>query len=140
MYLIDTNVISELRKKGRANPGVTDFFRRVAAADEPLYLSVITLGELRRGVERIRRRGDTVQAALLEQWLERVLQEYSNHILDFDADAAQIWGKLTALDPEHDIDKQIAAAALLYGLTVVTRNVTDFAGTGAKLLDPFEQG
>ena len=137
MYLIDTNVISEARKKSRANPGVIDFFNRVAAAGDPVYLSVITVGELRRGVELIRLRGDTEQARLLEDWLSAVLEQYADKVLAFDADAAQVWGRLRVPNPEHALDKQIAATALLHDLTVVTRNAADFAGTGAKVLNPF---
>lgn len=137
MYLIDTNVISEARKKERTNPGVIAFFRKVIASDEPLYLSAITVGELRRGIELIRRRGDAPQAALLEGWLGEILDEYRNNILDLDADAAQLWGRLRVPDPTHPLDKQIAAIALVHDLIVVTRNTADFAGTGAKLQNPF---
>lgn len=137
MYLIDTNVISEARKKSRANPGVIDFFRRVASAGDPVYLSAITIGELRRGVELIRLRGDAEQARLLEDWLSAVLDHYADKVLDFDADAAQVWGRLRAPNHEHALDKQIAAIALVHDLTVITRNSADFAGTGVKVLNPF---
>lgn len=137
MYLIDTNVISEARKKAKANPGVIDFFGRVAVAGEAVYLSVVAVGELRRGIELIRHRGDTEQAMLLEAWLTVVLLEFGGNILAFDADAAQVWGRLRVPNPEHEIDKQIAATALVNDLTLVTRNTADFEGTGAKLLNPF---
>ena len=137
VYLIDTNVISEARKKGRANPGVTGFLREGAARGQPLYLSAISVGELRRGVELIRRRGDLPQADLLDTWLGEVLDDYRNHILAFDADAAQVWGRLRVPHPERELDKQIAAIALVNSLTVVTRNTADFAGTGVSLLNPF---
>ena len=137
MYLIDTNVISEARKKSRANPGVIDFFRRVASAGDPVYRSAITIGELRRGVELIRLRGDAEQARLLEDWLSAVLDHYADKVLDFDADAAQVWGRLRAPNHEHALDKQIAAIALVHDLTVITRNSADFAGTGVKVLNPF---
>ncbi|EXJ14390.1 type II toxin-antitoxin system VapC family toxin [Imhoffiella purpurea] len=136
MYLVDTNVISEARKGPRANVGVLDFLSEASPGD--LYLSVQTIGELRRGVERIRNRGDAPQARLLEDWLDRVLTEYADRILDFDADCAQVWGKLMAPHPQHPIDKQIAAVALIHDLVVVTRNTSDFAGTGVALLDPFQ--
>ncbi len=137
MYLIDTNVISEARKKSRANPGVIDFFHRVASAGEPVYLSVITIGELRRGVELIRLRGDAEQAGLLKNWLSAVLEQYADKVLALDADAAQVWGRLRVPNPEHALDKQIAATALVHDLTVVTRNAADFAGTGVKIMNPF---
>lgn len=137
MYLIDTNVVSEARKKAKAHAGVTRFLRNLAAKGEPSYLSTISVGELRRGVELIRHRGDLAQAALLDAWLQAVVNEYRNHILPFDADAAQVWGRLRVPHPEHELDKQIAAIALVNGLTVVTRNTADFAGTGVTLLNPF---
>lgn len=137
MYLIDTNVISEARKKSRANPGVVAFFNRVASAGDPIYLTAVTVGELRRGVELIRLRGDAEQAGLLEEWLSTVLDQYADKVLAFDADAAQVWGRLQVPDPEHALDKQIAATALVHDLTVVTRNSADFAGTGVKVMNPF---
>jgi toxin FitB len=137
VYLIDTNVISEARKKNKANRGVAAFFRSTAAQGETLYLSTVSLGELRRGVELIRYRGDKRQAALLEAWLQAVVDEYQDHILALDADAAQVWGRLRVPHPEHVLDKQIAAIALVNGLTVVTRNTEDFGGTGVSLLNPF---
>lgn len=137
MYLIDTNVISEARKQSRADPGVTAFFQRVAKDHCPVYLSVVIVGELRRGVDLIRHRGDLPQARLLEDWLADVLAHYAHQILPFDVDAAQIWGRLRVPHPAHELDKQIAATALLHDLTVVTRNVADFDGTGVKLLNPF---
>jgi toxin FitB len=137
-YLIDTNVISELRKKSKANPGVLKFFQQAAEQATPIYLSVIAIGELRRGVELIRHRGDRSQADLLENWLQTVLEDYADHILDFTALDAQVWGKLRVPHPQNALDKQIAATALTCGLTLVTQNASDFAGTGVPLLDPFE--
>ena len=137
-YLIDTNVISELRKKSKANPSVLKFFQQTAEQAAPLYFSVITIGELRRGVELIRHRGDQHQADLLETWLQTVLEDYADHILDFTSLEAQIWGKLRVPYPQNALDKQIAATALTCGLTLVTRNVSDFTGTGVPLINPFE--
>ncbi|KGF72114.1 recombinase [Neosynechococcus sphagnicola sy1] len=137
-YLIDTNIISELRKKSKANPGVLQFFQQTAEQAAPLYLSVITIGELRRGVELIRHRGDQQQADLLENWLQTVLEDYADHILDFTVVEAQVWGKLRVPHPQNALDKQIAATALTCGLTLITRNVNDFAGTGVPTIDPFE--
>lgn len=137
MYLIDTNVISEARKKAKANPGVIEFFNHVASTGEAVYLSVVTVGELRRGIELIRLRGDAEQATLLEDWLTIVLDEYADNVLAFDADAAQIWGRLRVPNPEHALDKQIAATALVHDLTVVTRNTADFEGPGVRVMNPF---
>ena len=92
MFLIDTNVISEARKGRRADAGVQDFWAAAAQDNTPLFLAAVTIGELRRGVELIRHRGDQPQAQLLEQWLAEVLQTYGDRVLDLDGDAAQIWG------------------------------------------------
>jgi len=138
MYLIDTNVVSEVRKKKKANPGVRAFFKKAVANDMPLFLSVVTVGELRRGVELVRYRGDLRQALQLEQWLDALLDEYQDYILGMNHDIAQLWGKLRVPHPENAIDKQIAATALIYDLTVVTRNQKDFVKTGVRVLNPFK--
>jgi toxin FitB len=135
VYLIDTNVISEARKGPKANRGVTAFFKQ--AVDQREALSVVCVGELRRGVELIRYRGDVRQAKVLETWLTGLLEQYRKNVLEFDTHAAQVWGRLRVPHPEHEIDKQIAAIALVNSLTVVTRNTVDFAGTGVNLLNPF---
>ena len=137
MYLIDTNVISELRKGRRTHSGVRQFFKQLQERSSPVYLSVVTLGELRRGVDLIRHRGDAFQAQQLEDWLCRISQEYADFLLPFDREVAQVWGRLRVPNPHNALDKQIAATALVYDLTVVTRNVRDFQSTGVKLLNPF---
>jgi hypothetical protein len=137
MYLIDTNVISEARKRAKANRGVVAFFETVAASGAPVFLSAISVGELHRGVELIRRRGDADQAHRPEAWLATVVDSFGDRILAFDADAAQVWGHLRVPDPDHALDKQIAAIALVNDLTIVTRNVADFEGSGVKLANPF---
>ncbi len=137
MYLIDTNVISELRKGNRANPGVRAFFAELAS--EYVYFAVQTVGEIRRGLELIRNRGDREQAERLEAWLDELVAVYSDRILGFDLDCAQVWGRLMSPHPQHAIDKQIAAIALIYDLTVVTRNTGDFCMTGVRILNPFTQ-
>ncbi|WP_246792299.1 type II toxin-antitoxin system VapC family toxin [Burkholderia perseverans] len=138
MYLVDTNVISEIRKRDRADTGVMAFFRKAVQDDIDLYLSVVTIGELRRGVEIIRYRGDEAQATRLENWLVGVVQEFGRNILAVDVEVGQLWGHLRVPHPEHALDKLIAATALIHDLTVVTRNVDDFTGTGARVLNPFE--
>ena len=140
VYLIDTNVISEARKAQRANPGVQAFLAQVVSRNDALYIAAVSIGELRRGVELIRQRGDAPQAQLLEAWLGDIVAEFSDRILALDADAAQIWGRLRVPDPRHELDKQIAAIAWLNQLTVVTRNTADFSGTGVALLNPFHPG
>lgn len=137
MYLVDTNVISEARKGSRANKGVQAFFKQVIEDEAQIFISVVTVGELRRGVELIRHRGDVRQANKLEKWLEELLVEYKDSVLDINQDIAQLWGQLRVPHPENALDKQIAATALIYDLTVVTRNHKDFAKTGVPLLNPF---
>ncbi|MFN7631736.1 MAG: type II toxin-antitoxin system VapC family toxin [Cyanobacteriota bacterium] len=137
MYLIDTNVISEARKGQCSNPGVRRFFQVVMADDVPLFLSVISLGELRRGIDLIRHRGDLSQAQQLEDWFSLLLSDYGDRVLPFDSDAAQIWGRLRVPHPENAIDKQIAAIALLHDLTLVTRNTAVVSATGVRMLNPF---
>ena len=139
MYLIDTNIISEIRKRNRANTGVRNFFKQVIQDNVPVYVSVVTIGELRRGIELIRHRGDTKQANRLEQWLLSVLEDYQNNILDLDKETAQLWGKLRVPHHENALDKQIAATALIHGLTVVSRNREHFTRTGVKVLNPFKK-
>jgi toxin FitB len=138
MYLIDTNVISEARKRANANPGVRRFFHNAQTNEESLYISVITVGEIRRGIELIRHRGDSRQARRLEIWLASILLEYEEHILDFSHDEAQVWGRLRVPHPENAIDKQIAATALTHDLTLVTRNTDHFERLGIQLLNPFD--
>jgi len=137
MYLIDTNIVSELRRNEAANPGVRRFFIDAAQQQIPLFLSAITVGELRRGVELIRHRGDHIQADRLERWLDALLADFADFILPFDEVAAQLWGKLRVPHSENALDKQIAATALVHGLIVVTRNEKDFISTGVQVINPF---
>jgi len=137
MYLVDTDVISEIRKGEKANEGVRSFFESAARQGLDLYLSVVTIGELRQGVERIRHRGDGVQADLLERWLRQVSRAYADAILPIDEETAHVWGRLRVPNPENPLDKQIAATALIHDLTVLTRNTEHFAPTGVRLKNPF---
>lgn len=137
MYLIDTDVISEARKGGRSNPGVRAFLEKSRQDGFDLYLSVVTIGELRQGVERIRHRGDKSQASQLEHWLHRITKEYAARILPIDEETAQLWGRLRVPNPENPLDKQIAATALINDLVVVSRNIAHFLPTGVRVINPF---
>ena len=137
MYLIDTDVISEARKGEKANAGVQAFFHSARRDNTPLFLSAITIGELRQGVEIIRHRGDRSQATRLERWLDRVTNDYTDAILPFDEETAHIWGRLRVPHPENPLDKQIAATALIYDLSVVSRNRAHYEATGVRLVNPF---
>ena len=139
MFLIDTNVISEIRKGKRTNRGVRAFFTQAEVDASPLYLSVVTVAELRRGVDLIRHRGDHPQASALEAWMATILSGYASNILPVDIETAQMWGHLRVPDPAHALDHLIAATALINDLTVVTRNVADFAPAGVRVLDPWQQ-
>jgi len=137
VYLVDTDVISEIRKGKKANAGVRAFFERASREEVDLYLSVVSIGELRQGVERIRHRGDGEQARLLERWLKQVSRAYADAILPIDEETAHVWGRLRVPNPENPLDKQIAATALIHDLTVVTRNTEHFTPTGVRLKNPF---
>ncbi len=130
-YLLDTNVISELRKGVRANSGVRAWF--AMCADGELCTSVLVLGELRRGIENLRRR-DPSAAAALEHWLARVHESFADRVLDVDAAVADRWGALSVPNPVPAVDGLLAATALEHGLVLVTRNVRDVWRTGAEVL------
>ena len=134
-YLIDTNVISELRKGQRCDPNVVQWFASVA--DVEIYLSVLVIGELRRGIECIRRR-DPTAAAALETWLKRVVKSFDNRLLAVDEEIAEEWGRMNASSPLSTIDSLLAATAKVHGLTLVTRNVKDIVNAGVSYLNPFE--
>jgi toxin FitB len=137
VYLVDTDVISEARKGARGNAGVRAFLSRASDEGAELYLSAVTIGELRQGIERIRHRGDQAQAQRLERWLLVVTSAYADRILPLDEETAHVWGRLRVPNPENPIDKQIAATALIHDLEVITRNVAHFAVTGVRMRNPF---
>lgn len=137
MYLLDTNVASELRKahQGKADPGVVAWARGVIGEDQ--YLSVITVWELELGVQR-RERRDPAQGVVLRTWLEQqVLPGFAGRILHVEIDTARRCAGLQVPDPRLDRDTMLAATALVHGLTVVTRNVRNFQGTGVALHNPW---
>ena len=134
-YLLDTNVVSELRKRERCDPDVSAWYSTTAGAEK--FLSVLTIGEIRRGIEGIRRR-DTSSARALNVWLAKLLAEYSARILMVNQPIADEWGRLNVPDPLPVIDGLLAATAMVHGLTLVTRNVDDVKRTGVPCLNPFE--
>jgi predicted nucleic acid-binding protein len=133
-YLLDTNVISELRKGERADPNVRTWFSELA--DEEIFLSVLTIGEVRRGVENVRRR-DPGAAVALDSWLARLGGAHRDRILPVDRAIAEEWGRLNVPDPLPVVDGLLAATAKVIGLTFATRNVADVEGSGVALLNPF---
>jgi predicted nucleic acid-binding protein len=133
-FLVDTNVISEARKPN-GHPSVRAWFGSVRGID--LYLSVLVIGEIRQGIERLRRR-DASQADVYEVWLARLRRDYADRILPITGEVAEEWGRINVPDPVPVIDGLLAATAKVHGLTLVTRNTSDIARTGVRLLNPFE--
>ncbi|WP_444459879.1 type II toxin-antitoxin system VapC family toxin [Rhodobacter capsulatus] len=133
MYILDTNVISAVRRPDRA-PKVAAWLR--GKAEQDLFLSVITLGEIERGI-RLQHPRDPDFARELRVWLDRTVLMFSDRLLPFEAEDARIWGQLSAAIGHNGADLMIAASALRHGATVVTGNVSDFAPTGAMLENPF---
>jgi predicted nucleic acid-binding protein len=131
---VDTNVISELRKGRRCDPGVAEWFARLSA--EEIYLSVLTVGEIRKGIENIRRR-DLPAAEVLETWLEDLMDTYSDRCLPVDQAVAEQWGRFNVPAPLPVLDSLLAATAKVHGLTLVTRNLKDVERTGVDCLNPF---
>lgn len=139
MYLLDTNVISEMRKGAKGNTGVLKFMTGVIAKGQRTYIAAPTLGEIRYGIERLRYRRDATQAARIENWLGALLAAGPGRVLSFDESCAQTWGRLLVPDRSSLIDKQIAAIALVHELIVVTRNVRDFQAHGLTVINPFTE-
>lgn len=133
-YLLDTNVVSEVRRRTGAQQ-VTAWLSSVPA--EELFLSVLVLGEIRRGIERLRGR-DPAQAAVFERWIDELRRRFSDRIVAVDAAVAEEWGRINAAAPVPVEDGLMAATANVHGMVFVTRNVADVARTGVRLLDPWE--
>ena len=135
MFLIDTVTLSELRRRER-DAKVVKWFERQRAAD--LFLSVISIGEIERGIAR-QRAIDPAFASALADWLDRVLTLYGERVVPFDLRSARRWGALSAVLGNDSADLMIAATALEHGLTVVTRNVSHFEPSGVAVIDPFSR-
>jgi predicted nucleic acid-binding protein len=133
-YLVDTNVVSELRKGGRCDPGVAAWFVKISS--EEIYLSVLTVGEIRKGIENIRRR-DQLAAEALEAWLQDLVDAYSDRCLPVDQAIAEEWGRLNVPSPLPVLDSLLAATAKVHGMTLVTRNLKDVERTGIDCMNPF---
>jgi predicted nucleic acid-binding protein len=134
MYLLDTNVLSEVRKGARCDRNVAAWYSSVRGGD--LYLSVLVTGEIRKGIELLRAR-DPAQAAALQNWLNTVDVGFADRILPVNRQVADEWGHLSAIRTIQVVDGLLAATAKVHGMTVATRNESDFAGLGAELLNPF---
>lgn len=133
-FLLDTNVISEIRKSS-PNPNVRAWYRQQATAEA--YVSTLALGEIRQGIERVRPR-DTKQAEALDRWLDGLLTAYRDRILPVTTEVAQAWGRLNASNkPLPIIDGLMVATAVVHRLTFVTRNIADVARTGVPVINPF---
>lgn len=134
-YLLDTNVVSELRKGARCDERVRAW--AASARGERHCISVLTLGEIRKGIERLRR-NDPERCAVFEEWLAKLSEDYDTDVIAITDNIADHWGRLEAERPLPVIDGLLAATARELGLTVATRNAKDFAGTGVKVVNPFE--
>ncbi|MBI3525930.1 MAG: type II toxin-antitoxin system VapC family toxin [Betaproteobacteria bacterium] len=135
MFLLDTVIVSELRKK-RPNAGVTRWVSK--QQDDQLYLSVVTLGEIERGIEK-RRSADAEFAHTLAAWLESLIRLYADRIIPVTSNVARRWGCLSAQLGHEGADLLIAATALTFGLTVITRNASDFEPAGVNVINPFSR-
>jgi predicted nucleic acid-binding protein len=134
-YLLDTNVLSELRRGRRGDQRVRAWAETVSG--ERHFVSVLSLGEIRKGIERLRCKSPQ-QCEAFEQWLERLSVDYAEDILEVNDAVADRWGRLEAGRTRPVIDGLLAATALESDLTIATRNTKDFAGTGVKLVNPFD--
>jgi predicted nucleic acid-binding protein len=133
-FLLDTNIISEIRKRDRADANVARWVARTSAKE--IGTSVIVLAEIRRGIE-LKRRSDSDQAAALDRWFAQMRSRLEDRVLPVDESIAEAWARLSVPDPLPLIDGLLAATAKVHGLTLVTRNVADISRTGVSLLNPF---
>lgn len=135
-YLLDTNVISELRKAKRCDENVRCWFEKVDQAQ--LFTSVLVIGEIRRGIENIRRR-DAQSAFHLERWLQNIENNFQERIIPIDKQIAETWGYLNVIRPLPVIDGLLAATAKTYDFILVTRNIKDIENIGVQWINPFKK-
>jgi hypothetical protein len=133
-FLVDTNVISEIRKRERADPNVIRWVNQTPASD--IGTSVLVLAEIRRGIE-LKRRSDPLQAKSLDRWFSQMRTRLAERVLPIDETVAETWAFLGIPNPLPLVDSLLAATAKVHGLTLVTRNIADIESTGVALLDPF---
>jgi predicted nucleic acid-binding protein len=133
-FLLDTNVISEVRKGARADRSVLDWFK--ANGESGLYLSSIVIGEIRKGIESLRRR-DPDGAGMLDDWLSEITLRFEDRIIPVDQAVAEEWGRISSFESPPVLDGLIAATAKARGLTLVTRNTADFERSGVRCVNPF---
>ena len=133
-FLIDTNIISEVRKGDRCDANVAAWYASIDDAD--LYLSVLVLGEIRKGIELARPR-DPEKAEALEAWLTEVNAAFGDRVFPIDRAVTDEWGRMNALRPLPVIDGLLAATTKVHRMTLVTRNIADVAGLGARVVNPF---
>ena len=135
-YLLDTNVVSEIRKRERCHPKVRRWFATIE--DDAIFLSVLVVGEIRHGMELIRRR-DEIAARALDRWLKGLERRFEDRILPVTAEICERWGRIGLDQPLPPIDGLLAATALHHDLTLVTRNTAHAARSGADVLNPFTE-
>ena len=134
-YLIDTNIISEVRKGDHCNPNVAAWYASIDDGD--IYLSVLVLGEIRKGIERARP-NDPVQARALEKWLSTVKESFADRVIPVDQVVADEWGRMSSKRSVPSVDALLAATAKVHRMTLATRNISDVGDLGADILNPFE--
>jgi predicted nucleic acid-binding protein len=134
-YLLDTNILSEIRKSRQTRAGKVSAWWETMKT-EPVFLSVLVLGEVRKGIDLLSRR-DPATALVLERWLKETREAFSGKILEVNLETALRWGMLSAIRPQPQVDGLLAATALTHDLTLVTRNIDDFRGVGLRVFNPF---
>lgn len=136
-FLLDTNLLSEVRKGRQCDPKVAEWYASIPDAE--LYLSVIVMGEIRRGIERLRPR-DPAQAAALRRWLMTIDATFAGRVLPVDRAVADEWGRLSAIRTIPVADGLLAATAIVHDMTLATPNERNVAGLGVLVVNPFDTG